>query len=66
MESDDDSTYTHFAHREQFFHLLEEFLTYRLDQPNATQEQSEAEERLVGALGSIVSFFDWLRCQTCV
>jgi len=55
MDSDDDSTYTHFVHREQFFHLLEEFLTCRLDQPDVTQEQSEAEERRVGSLGSIVS-----------
>lgn len=56
MESDDDATYTHFAHKEAFFSLFDKFLKCRLDEAEVGQEQSDSEERLVESIGAIVGW----------
>jgi hypothetical protein len=54
LEDDSDPTYTHFAHRGEFIDLLQQSLALDLlHEP--TQKENEQEERLVNAMGTIVS-----------
>ena len=54
MESDEEATYTHFAHREAFFALFKRFLSCRLDEVEVESEQSDDDDRLVESIGAIV------------
>jgi type VI protein secretion system component VasF len=54
IEDENDPTYTHFAHRQEFLRLLDRFLKLDL-RGYVGQKEHEEEERLVDQLGNIVS-----------
>ncbi len=49
-----DPTYTHFTHRTEFIHLLDKFLTRRVDAKSVDKED-EQEDGWVREMGAIVS-----------
>lgn len=53
LEDDADPNYTHFAHRDDFLHLLDGFLAVDLA-TDPSVDESLAEDVLVGSLGAIV------------
>lgn len=56
LEEESDPTFTHFAHRADFKRLLERFIILDVG-GQSTIEEEEEEDKLVEALGAIVSGF---------
>ena len=56
LEDNSDPTFTHFAHRVNFLTLLEQFVNLDVGEQTNLREE-EDEDKLVEALGAIVSGF---------